>query len=155
MTRDFLDMLCSRMFFPLKRCPTRITANKAIAIFMHYPLVPRRRQQERHKFSYLTLKNNSFARFARAFFSFGHLTDLLVLSTTWNDLFCRCGRRERLMRSAQFCLLNSKALVSFNLLQDSKNTFCQRLVLAFNNWEMIAEMRSYMLDDFLLSWTLC
>ena len=31
----------------------------------------RRRQQERHKFSYLIVKNNSFARFARAVFIFG------------------------------------------------------------------------------------
>ena len=82
MTSDFLDMLYSRMFFPLIRCPTRITANKAIDIFMNYPLVPRGRQQERHKFAYLIMKNNSFARCARAFFIFGHFTDLLVLSTT-------------------------------------------------------------------------
>ena len=32
----------------------------------------RRRQQERHKFTYLTMKNNTFSRFARAFFIFGH-----------------------------------------------------------------------------------
>ena len=32
----------------------------------------RRRQQERHKFAYLTVKNNRFARFARAVFIFGH-----------------------------------------------------------------------------------
>ena len=32
----------------------------------------RQRQQERHKFAYLTVKNNRFARFARAFFIFGH-----------------------------------------------------------------------------------
>ena len=30
----------------------------------------RRRQQKRHKFAYLTVKNNSFARFARAVFFF-------------------------------------------------------------------------------------
>ena len=29
---------------------------------------PRRRQQEPHKFAYLTMKNSIFARFARAFF---------------------------------------------------------------------------------------
>ena len=68
MTSDFLDMLYSRMFFPLIICPTRITANKTIDIFMNYPLVPRGRQQERQKFAYLIMKNNSFARFARAFF---------------------------------------------------------------------------------------
>ena len=31
------------------------------------------------------MKNN-----ARAFFSFWHFEDVLVLSTTWNDLFCSC-----------------------------------------------------------------
>ena len=70
MKSDFLDMLYSRMFFPLIKCPTRITANKAINIFMNYPLVPRGRQQERQKFAYVIMKNNSFARFARAFFIF-------------------------------------------------------------------------------------
>ena len=44
---------------------------------------PRRRpQQERHKFAYLTMKNNSFARFARAFLIFVHFADILVLSST-------------------------------------------------------------------------
>ena len=40
----------------------------------------RRRQQERYKFASLTLKKNRFARFARAFFIFGHFADVLVLS---------------------------------------------------------------------------
>ena len=44
---------------------------------------PRRRgQQERHKFAYLTMKNNSFARFARAFFIFGHFADVFLFSMT-------------------------------------------------------------------------
>ena len=42
----------------------------------------RRRQQERHKFAYLTVKNNNFPRFARALFIFARLVDVLVLSTT-------------------------------------------------------------------------
>ena len=42
----------------------------------------RQRQQERDKFAYLTEKSNRFARFARAFFIFGHSADVLVLSTT-------------------------------------------------------------------------
>ena len=50
----------------------------------------RRRQQNPHKFAYLTMKNSIFARFARAFFIFWHFVDVLVLSTTWNDLFCSC-----------------------------------------------------------------
>ena len=31
-----------------------------------------------------------FARFAGAYFIFWHFEDVLVLSTTWNDLFCSC-----------------------------------------------------------------
>ena len=42
----------------------------------------RQRQQERQEFPYLTRKNNSFARFARAFFIFKYLAGVLVLSTT-------------------------------------------------------------------------
>ena len=41
-----------------------------------------RRPQERQKFAYLTMKNKRFARFARAFFIFGHFADVVVLSTT-------------------------------------------------------------------------
>ena len=52
---------------------------------------PRRRQQQKsHKFAYLTMKNSIFARFARAYFIFWHFEDVLVLSTTCNDLFCSC-----------------------------------------------------------------
>ena len=42
----------------------------------------RRRQQEGHKFAYLTMKNNSFARLAGAFLIFVHFVDVLVLSAT-------------------------------------------------------------------------
>ena len=49
-----------------------------------------RRQQKPHKFAYLTMKNRIFARFARAFFIFWHFEDVVVLFTTWNDLFCSC-----------------------------------------------------------------
>ena len=42
------------------------------------------RQQELHKFAYLTIKNNSLAHFARAFFIILRFTKVLVLSTTWN-----------------------------------------------------------------------
>ena len=41
-----------------------------------------------NKFAYLIMKNNSFARFAHAFFIFEHFSDVLVLSMTLNDLFC-------------------------------------------------------------------
>ena len=49
-------------------------------------------ERRRHKFAYLTTKNNCFARFARAFFVFSHFADVLVLSTTRKDLFCSCAR---------------------------------------------------------------
>ena len=42
----------------------------------------RRRQQDRHKFAYLTMKNSSFARFARAVFIFDISPTFLVLSAT-------------------------------------------------------------------------
>ena len=41
-------------------------------------------------FAYLTMKNSIFAHFARAFFIFWRFEDVLVLSTKWNALFCRC-----------------------------------------------------------------
>jgi len=46
--------------------------------------------QGRHKFAYLTTRDDSFARFICAFFIFGPFADVLVISTTWNDLFCSC-----------------------------------------------------------------
>lgn len=51
----------------------------------------RRRWQIRLKVSYLTMKNSSFARFARAIFIFVIFVIFIlefVLSTWWNDLFC-------------------------------------------------------------------
>ena len=42
-----------------------------------------------HTWQY-AMKSNSFARLARAFFIFGQFADVLVLSTTWNHLFCSC-----------------------------------------------------------------
>ena len=51
------------------------------------------RQQERHKFAYLTVKNNGFARFARAFFSFLDISQTFLFfprreMTCFADLFC-------------------------------------------------------------------
>ena len=42
----------------------------------------RRRQRERHKFAYLVDKNNSFARPARAFFTFVHFVAVVSKTTT-------------------------------------------------------------------------
>ena len=46
---------------------------------------PRQQLQQCAKFTYLTMKYNSVAFFARAFFIFVHFADVLVLSMTWND----------------------------------------------------------------------
>ena len=72
----------------------------------------RRRQQERHKFAYLTKKNNSFARFARfarALFIFLHFADVVsskrkhlasrtfplhfAVAALLHPQFCICYRR--------------------------------------------------------------
>ena len=47
----------------------------------------RRRQQVSHTFAYLTTKNSCFAR---SFFVFTHFSVVLILSPTWNYLFCGC-----------------------------------------------------------------
>ena len=49
-----------------------------------------RRLHERHKLAFLTLKNITFPRFAGAIFIFVHFAEVLVLSMTWDDLFCSC-----------------------------------------------------------------
>ena len=41
-----------------------------------------RRQRERHEFAYLVVKNNSFARPARAFFIFVHFVAVVSKTTT-------------------------------------------------------------------------
>ena len=68
----------------------------------------RRRQQERHKFAYLTMKNNSFARL-KLHFSF---LDILQTFSFFprGEITCFAGRREHMMTNVQFCLL-SEALV--------------------------------------------
>ena len=99
-----------------------------------------RRQQERHKFAYLTIKNNSFARFARAFFIFWHLADVLDLSTTWNDLFCSC-LDDVSIRWQMFnvVFLPLKRWFQFN----SKIVWPHFAnVMSLNNSEIIPEMQS-------------
>ena len=74
----------------------------------------RRRQQKPHKFAYLTMKNSIFGRFARAFFFFWHF-DVLVLSTTWNDLFCGCLVDVSIWwHMFNFVLLSQKCWFKFN-----------------------------------------
>ena len=101
----------------------------------------RRRQQERHNFAYLTMKNSTFARFARAVFIFGHLADVLDLSTTCNDLFCSCPDDVSMWwQMFNFVSLPLKRWFQFN----SRIVWTHfASVMTLNNSEMIAEMRSY------------
>ena len=74
----------------LKCIASHCLSPRALCVIRELKQPRRRRQQKPHKFAYLTMKNSIFARFARAFFIFWHFEDVLVLSTTWNDLFCSC-----------------------------------------------------------------
>ena len=101
----------------------------------------RRRQQERHKFAYLTMKNSSVGRFALAFFIFGHFADVFVLSMTWNDLFCSCVDDVCIWwQMFNFVFLSLKRWFQFN-----SRIFTTHFasVMTLSNWEMIAETRSY------------
>ena len=101
----------------------------------------RRRRQKRHKFAYLTMKNNSFARFARAYFIFEHFADVLVLSTTWNDLFCSCVDDVSVCwQMFNFVFLPLKRWFQFNS-RIVRTHFAS--VMTLNNWQVIAETPSY------------
>ena len=103
--------------------------------------IRRRRQQKPLKFAYLTMKNSIFARFARAFFIFWHLEDVLVLSTTWNDLFCWCvDDVSTWWQMFNFVFSCPKQLVQFNS-RTVRTHFLS--ITTLNNWKLIAETRSY------------
>jgi len=101
----------------------------------------RRRQQKPHKFAYLTMKNSIFARFARAFFIFWHFVDVLVLSTTWNDLFCSwVDDVSAWSQMFNFVFLCPKCWFQLN---SSTVRIYFSSIMSLNNWKMIAETRSY------------
>ena len=76
-------MLCVIVEFPPQlRVFFGVSSSFLSLISREFTQPRRQRRQERHKFAYLTVKNNRFSRFARAFFIFGHSADDLVLSTT-------------------------------------------------------------------------
>ena len=101
----------------------------------------RRRQQKPHKFAYLTMKNSIFARFARAFFIFWHFADVLVLSTTWNDVFCSCVDDVSIWwQMFIFVFLCPKRWFQFNS-RIVRTHFSN--IMTLSNWKMIAEPRSY------------
>ena len=101
----------------------------------------RRREQKPHKFAYLAMKNSIFARFARTFFNFWHFGDVLVLSTTWNDLFCSYVDDV----SIWWQMFNFVFLRPMRWFQFNSRTVRTHMsgIMTLNNWKMIAETRSY------------
>ena len=108
----------------------------------------RRRQQKPHKFAYLTMKNSIFTLCACIF----HLLtaeDVLVLSRTWNDLFCICVDDVSIWwQIINFVLLSPKRWFRFNS-RIVRTHFPS--IMTLNHWKMIAETRSYISDDVLAS----
>ena len=87
------------------------------------------------------MKNNSFARYARAYFIFVHFADVLVLSTTWNDLLCSCVDELSVWcQTFNFVFLSQKRWFQFTS-RIVRTQFGG--VMTLNNWKMIADMRSY------------
>ena len=87
------------------------------------------------------MKNSIFARFARAFFIFWHFVDVLVLSTTWNELFCSCVDDVSIRRQMfNFVSLCPKRWFQFNS-TIVRTHFSS--IRSLNNWKMIAETRSH------------
>jgi len=99
------------------------------------------RQQKPHKFAYLTMRNSICAGFAHAFFNVWHFVDVLVPSTTWNDQFCSCVDDVSIWwQMFKFVSLCPKRWFQFN--SRIVGTHFSSIT-SFNNWKMIAEMRSY------------
>ena len=87
------------------------------------------------------MKNSTFARFALAFFIYWHFEDVLVLSTTWNDLFCSCVDDVSIWcQMFNFIVLCPKCWSQFNS-RTVRTHFSS--VMTLNNWKMIPETRSY------------
>ena len=98
----------------------------------------RRRQQKPHKFAYLTMKNNIFARFARAFLVFWHFKDILVPSRTRNDLFCSYVDDLSIWwQMFNFALLYYVPSAGSNLIP-GKLEHIFSSIMTLNNWKMIA-----------------
>ena len=76
-----------------------------------------------------------------AFFSFWHFEDVFVLSTTWNDLFCRCVDDVSVWwQMFNFVFLCPKRWFQFNS-RIVRTHFSS--IMSVNNWKMIAETRSH------------
>ena len=139
-------MFCFCFCFCFRFCAYGLTRNALCvigAVWVNRELKQprRRRQQKPHKFAYLTIKNRIFARFARALFVFWHFIDVLVLSTTWNDMTCSCVDDVIIwwqMFNVDF--LCPKHWFQFNS-RIVRTHFSSMITM--NNWKMIAETRSH------------
>jgi len=101
---------------------------------------PRRRwQQKPHKFAYLTMRNSIFARFARAFF---HLDILKTFSFFLRREMTCFGDMSEWWKMFNFVFLSLKRWFHFNS-SIVRTHFAS--IRALNNWEMIAERRSFIL----------
>jgi len=79
------------------------------------------------------MKSNSFACFACALFIFGHFADVLVLSTTWNDLFCSCVDDVSIWQMFNFFFFSSDTLVPMLLNSRILNTHFASIVTQLRN----------------------
>ena len=87
------------------------------------------------------MKNSIFACFARAFFIFWHFADVLVPSTTWNDLFCSCVDDVSIWwQMFNYILLCPKCWFQFNS-RIVRTHFSS--IMSLNNGKMMAETRSH------------
>ena len=87
------------------------------------------------------MKNSISARFARAFIIFWHFEDALVLSTTWNDLFCRSVDKVSVWwQRFNFVFLCPKRWFQFKC-RIGRTHFST--IMSLNTWKMIAETRSH------------
>ena len=86
-------------------------------------------------------KKKFFTLYTCIFFIFGHLAGVFVHSTTWNDLFCSCADDvsvcwqmfNLVFLSLKLCFQCNSRIVRTHFAS----------VMTLNNWEMIAETRSY------------
>ena len=134
----FLDIFMTKIFnFTLR------TYNNSFAVqnIRELKQPRRRRQRKTYKFAYLTMKNSIFALFARAYFIFWHFEDVLVLSMTWNDLFCSCVDDVSIWWWQMLIfVLCPKHWFQFNS-RIVRTHFSS--IMTLSNWKTIAEPRSY------------
>jgi len=97
-------------------------------------------QQQCHKFAYW--KNNGFACSAHAIFIFVPFTDILVLYTTWNDLFCSCvDDLSTWWQMFNLVFLSQKQRFQFN--SRIVGTYFASVMTLNKYWEIIAATPSY------------